>query len=198
MAIAAGNCSLSYPTIALAPSGREMPRPERLLFAQGPPASCRRHRPYSGARTSFRADRRSSIRASRSRRPASKAATLRRASVASSVGLVEIRPIRMQLVTSVLGTKIGRGVDGEASRCVSRWRSVRPAKMVGGFIRVIAPDAAASLEFRTRLRAMRLQRAIFQLAGIGRGADVDRTWFGPSMTKGCMGWSPQEASRKRW
>ncbi len=40
-------------------------------------------------------------------------------------------------------------------------------------IRVVTPDATAGLKFRTGLGAGRFECAIFQLAGIGRGGDID-------------------------
>src|SRR5450755_615046 len=71
------------------------------------------------------------------------------------IRLGDIRPIRMQLVSSVLGRKYPASrVDGEAfpiaypRREALGWR-----KRLIRFGRVIAPDATTSLQFRARVDA---------------------------------------------
>jgi hypothetical protein len=46
-------------------------------------------------------------------------------------------------------------------------------KALPGPIGVVAPDAGARLEFGARLNARRVRHSVFDLAGIGRRAQVD-------------------------
>ena len=50
-------------------------------------------------------------------------------------------------------------------RCGFLWRSVQLVKSLVRLICVIAPDAAASLQFRTRVDARRFECSIFRLTG---------------------------------
>src|SRR4029078_5374035 len=80
----------------------------------------------------------------------------------------------MQLISAVLGHKQAAiGVEGEAFR-VSYSGSVA---LSGGeslvrLVRVIAPDAAASLKFGARVRAGYFRLPVLRLAGIGGGSDI--------------------------
>ena len=105
-------------------------------------------------------------------------------------GLVQIRPIRMQLIASVLGHEqaMAGGIDAESLAVAdSRRIALGGRKPLVGPVGVIAPDAAAGLEFRARLGARRFQLRFFCWQEFV--AVATSTYMNPSalMANGCMG-----------
>ena len=90
-------------------------------------------------------------------------------------GGVEFRPVFVELVAAVLGhEKTARGVEREAFAIAYPCReALRRREFLVRLVGVIAPGSAARLELRARLSSRRLQHAIFFLAGVGRGAEID-------------------------
>src|SRR6202041_907120 len=89
-------------------------------------------------------------------------------------GFVEFWPVRMQLVSPVLGNKQStRGVEGKTLRVTyPRCVAISGGKHLVRFVGVIVPDAATSLKFGTRIVAGYLGLPVLRLARIGRGSNV--------------------------
>jgi hypothetical protein len=91
------------------------------------------------------------------------------------IGLKEVGPIRMQLVSSVLRYERAPScVDGKAFGVTdSRCEALSRRKNLIRFLRVIEPNPPASLQFRAGIDAGRFECPILDLARIGGGCDID-------------------------
>ena len=91
------------------------------------------------------------------------------------IGLKEVGPIRMQLVSSVLRYEQAAScVDGKAFGVTdSRCEALSRRKNLIRFLRVIEPNPPASFQFRAGVDARRFECPIFDLARIGSGCDID-------------------------
>ncbi len=90
--------------------------------------------------------------------------------------LVEIRPVFRQLIATVLSRihTVAAGVDGNSIRIANaRRETLRGRELLIRLVGVVAPDAAAGLQFGTRLDAGRLELPVLLLAGVGGGGHVD-------------------------
>ncbi len=90
--------------------------------------------------------------------------------------LIQVGPIGMQLVSSVLGyvyALVGCVESKTFTVTNPGSETIGRSKGLLCLVGVIAPDPTAGLQFRTRIRARRLQRPVLQLAGVSRRAHID-------------------------
>src|SRR5262245_24736122 len=88
---------------------------------------------------------------------------------------IEVRPVFPQLVAAVMDRKYpARGVECDPFPVAQPGGEARGGrKALSGPIGVVAPNAGARLKLRARLNARRVWHSVFDLAGIGRRAQVD-------------------------